>query len=353
MLLGMPGPFEPPFAPIEWGMESRPRVCLVMCFRNEAAHLPAVLATLAAQTTDHDRLHLIAVDDRSNDGSGAIVEDWLARGDIGGCVMRAEFGSIPHALNLALTAIGSEDYVVRLDAHTLYEPKYVELVLSAFAALGPDAWCVGTSETPGPAASFGKALHAALFTNPMGLGPADYRSKGARIVKSVYLGAWRPGVLQRLGGYDPRWSANEDAELAERIRRAGGQVVRIDARAEKIMTRGALSALRQWSRYGFWRAQTFRKYPRAVRPRHVLAPTALVLALGLFLSPMRFALAPLYALYAFATIRLRRRGERPLVTAASLVFFPFVHCGYACGLIIGALRTAKALREQHTAFGDM
>ena len=30
------------------------------------------------------------------------------------------------------------------------------------------------------------------------------------------------------------------------------------ARAEKIMTRGAFSAVRQWTRYGFWRAQTLK-----------------------------------------------------------------------------------------------
>jgi succinoglycan biosynthesis protein ExoA len=333
-------------------MESRPRVCLVMCFRNEAAHLPAVLATLAAQTIGHERLHLIAVDDGSNDGSGAIVEDWLARGDIGGRVMRAEFGSIPHALNLALTAIASKDYVVRLDAHTLYEPKYVERMLNAFAALGPDAWCVGTSEVPGPATSFGKALHASLFTNPMGLGPADYRSKGARIVKSVYLGAWRPGVLQRLGGYDPRWSANEDAELAERIRRAGGQVVRIDARAEKIMTRGALSALRQWTRYGFWRAQTLKYHRSALGLRHVAPPLALLVALSLLISPARAWLVPAYLAYAMAVIALRARNEAPLVTLATIFYFPLLHSGYALGILTGLLVNPikrRSLRHERTS----
>jgi hypothetical protein len=82
-----------------------------------------------------------------------------------------------------------------------------------------------------------------------------------------------------------------------------------------------------------------------VRPRHILAPAALVFSVGLLLSPLRLALVPLYALYALATIALRRRGERPLVTAASLIFFPFVHSGYACGLIVGTLRSAEALRS--------
>src|ERR1700682_2561534 len=246
-------------------MEQRARVCLVMCFRNEAEHLPAVLASLAAQTVAHDRLFLIAVDDASTDGGDAIVAGWLATGDIDGTLIRAEFASIPYALNRGLTAVGVDDYVMRLDAHTLYEPRYVEIMLDAFAALGEHVWCVGTSDTPLAPKEFGKALHAALFTNPMGLGPADFRSAGCvREVKSVYLGAWRPGALQRLGGYDVRWSANEDAELAERVRAAGGSVVRINARAEEIMTRGPLSAVRQWARYGLFGWPTPKHRPGAL-----------------------------------------------------------------------------------------
>ena len=317
-------------------MEPRARICLVMCFRNEADHLPAVLASLAAQTVEHDRLFLIAVDDGSTDGGDKIVAGWLARDDIDGRLIRAEFASIPYALNRGLTAVGADDYVMRLDAHTLYEPRYVEIMLRAFAALGEHVWCVGTSDTPLAPKEFGKALHAALFTNPMGLGPADFRSAGrVREVKSVYLGAWRPGVLQRLGGYDVRWPANEDAELAERVRAAGGSVVRVNARAAKIMTRGPLSAVRQWARYGFWRAQTLKHYPHALGIRHLAPPLALVLALALLASPARFALVPAYLAYALSIVLLRARAERPLVTLATLAYFPLFHCAYALGIWSG------------------
>jgi len=309
-----------------------------MCFRNEAEQLPAVLASLAAQTVAHRRLLLIAVDDGSSDGGEAIVEEWLKRGDVDGRLIRAEFASIPYALNRGLTLVGPDDYVVRLDAHTIYEPQYVERILDAFADLGSDVWCVGTSDTPLPQKNFGKALHAALFTNPMGLGPADFRTRGkVRSVKSVYLGAWRPGVLQRLGGYDVRWPANEDAELAERLRAAGGRVVRIEARAEKIITRGALSALRQWIRYGFWRAQTLKRHPGAIGIRHLAPPIAFLAALILLASPARAILVPAYLAYALAIVALRSRSEAWFVTLATLIYFPLFHCGYALGILTGLL----------------
>jgi succinoglycan biosynthesis protein ExoA len=327
-------------------MRSRARVCLIMCFRNEAEHLPAVLASLAAQTVEHRRLFLIAVDDGSTDGGEKVIENWLARGDIAGRLIRAEFASIPYALNRGLTAVGIDDYVVRLDAHTIYEPRYVELMLEAFASMGSEVWCVGTSDTPLPSKNFGKALHASLFTNPMGLGPADFRSRGSvRTVKSVYLGAWRPGVLQRLGGYDVRWPANEDAELAERVRSAGGRVVRIEAGAEKIMTRGPLSALRQWTRYGFWRAQTLKHHPGALGIRHLAPPIAFLAALLMLASPARAWLVPAYLAYALAIIGFRARGEAWYVTLATLLYFPLFHCGYALGILSG-LAVNRIPREE-------
>jgi hypothetical protein len=76
----------------------------------------------------------------------------------------------------------------------------------------------------------------------------------------------------------------------------------------------------------------------------VAAAFALVLTLGLLASTRRALLLPLYLLYAAATIALRRPGEPATITAGSLVFFPLVHVGYAAGLIVGAVRTPRALR---------
>jgi len=318
-----------------------------MPFLNEARHLPRVLASIEAQTFERDRIFLVAVDNGSSDAGPALVEAWLARTGTPGVLVTAAVRSIPFALNTGLAHATERDVVVRLDAHTIYDPQYLATIERAFETLEDDVWCVGGAPTPAPAADFASALGEALYSNPMGLGPADFRSNPERTrrVTTVYLGAWRPGVLQRLGGFDERWEANEDCELSERLAAAGGATARIPVRCGRISTRGPVSTVRQWSRYGFWRAQTFRRYPRAVRPRHIVAPAALVVALALLLSSRRLALVPLYVAYALATVALRRRDEKPLITAASLAFFPFVHSGYACGLIIGGLRGAKALRR--------
>jgi succinoglycan biosynthesis protein ExoA len=324
-----------------------PRLACIMPFLNEAKHLPAVLESLREQTIDPSRVILFAVDNGSTDDGPRLVREWLARGPVAGRIIVAPVRSIPAALNVGLAAVDPGDVVVRLDAHTLYDPRYLETIDAALRSLEDDVWCVGGAPTPAPADGYLRRLGEALYSNPMGLGPADFRRDPmvVRRVSTVYLGAWRPGVLQRLGGFDERWAANEDCELTERIQAAGGAIARIPVVCGRIPTRGPLGTILQWSRYGFWRAQTFKRYPRAVRPRHVAAPLALVVALGLIASPARRVLVPLYALYAAATIALRRRGEPAAVTAGSLALFPLVHAGYAAGLILGALWTPNAIRN--------
>jgi glycosyltransferase involved in cell wall biosynthesis len=326
-----------------------PRIACIMPFLDESRWLPSVLASIEAQDIPRERLFFIAVDNGSSDGGDAMVADWLARIGMPGKLVRAAVQSIPFALNAGLAETSDDDIVVRLDAHTLYDPAYLGTIAQAFETLEPDVWCVGGAPTPAPPDDFSSALGEALYSNPMGLGPADFREVTSGRVSTVYLGAWRPGVLQRLGGYDERWLANEDCELAERIAEAGGTIMRIPVRCGRINARGPGATVRQWSRYGFWRAQTFKRYPTAIRPRHVLAPAALVFALALLVSPLRLALAPLYAAYALATIALRRQGESLLVTASTLGFFPLVHVGYSLGLIAGAVRSPAPLKSERHA----
>ena len=328
-------------------MDSPARVALIMTFRNEAASLPGVLASLAEQTIGLERVRLIAVDNGSNDGSGAIVRAWLRTTGVDGEVLDVATPSIPGALNAAIKRAGPDEYVVRLDAHTLYAENYLEEILHAFADLPDDAWCVGGLFDVVAPGSLGHQLHAALFESPMGLGSADHRSPGGvREVSSVYLGAWRPGTLQRLGGYDTAWQANEDAELAERIRAAGGRIFCIPAKSRKILTRGARSALMQWHRYGWWRAQTLKRHPKAVRLRHLAPPLAVLAACALAASPRRrWLVVPILAY--MAAVWTRRPAAQPLViTLATTLYFPLVQAAYGIGMLTGAV-TAPARNAAH------
>lgn len=316
-----------------------PVYCLVMPFRDEAAHLSAVLDAVAAQTIGHERLRLIAVDNGSSDGGADVVRRWAARVGIRTQIVRVERPSIPSALNAGIAEARADEYVVRLDAHTVYGATYLACIERAFEQLPQDAWWVGGSPgTLSGEGNLGRALVASLMMNPLGLGGAAWRSGSVlREVESAYLGAWRPGVLARIGGFDPHWRANEDGELGARIRAYGGTVWFAPLPCRYRITRGPIRTLAQWRRYGFWRARTILRHRSTLRLRHLAPPAEVVLGLTLACSPLRIALLPLALLFAALLIARRPAGESPLVTAAAIAYFPLAHAAFAIGLAGGLM----------------
>jgi succinoglycan biosynthesis protein ExoA len=334
-------------------MTALERACLVMPFRNEARHLPEVLASLAAQRPPRARLRYVFVDSASGDESAALARAWLDATGNPGEVVRADRPGISRALNAGIARAAPDEIVIRLDAHTIYDTGYLAELLDALAELPPQAWWVGGSLIEPLAASFGDRLVRALMTNPTGLGASDWRRARTlrRVESNVYLGVFRPGVLNALGGFDEDWIANEDAELAARIDAAGGQIWFVPVRCAYRINRSPRQTLAQWHRYGFWRARTTMRHPRTLRPRHLAPPLALALGLVLALSPLRAALLPLAAAFAALVAARRERGEPPLVTAAAIAYFPLVHAAFATGLLrgwaIGPVR--RTLRAHESA----
>ena len=314
---------------------------LIMPFLDEMANLPATLDSLAEQTVARDRIFFVGVDNSSTDGSGAFVERWLAEHDLVGRLVVESQRSIPRALNVGIRNVRPGDVVVRIDAHTTYAPRYLQSIAEAFAALPADVLCVGGAPTPPEPDSFVSGLLVALYTNPLGLGPADFRAKlvEPKAVDHVYLGAWRPGVLESLGGYDERWRANEDSELSARLIESGGRIFRIDAPCFRKEKRGPIGTALQLSRYGFWRMQTLKRHPNMTRLRHLATPVGIVGSLAILATPWRKLALVGCAAYAAAIVAKRRPGEAPAVTAATLLFFPAVHVGFGLGMLVGAVRS--------------
>jgi len=253
--------------------------------------------------------------------------------------------TIPTSLNLGIERARPGTILVRLDAHTTYESDYIELLVNAFETSPVTVGCIGGAQIPRPERRFDLALVTALYTNPLGLGGASFRrATQPQLAGGVYLGAWRPGVLQAAGGFDERWEANEDGELAARVRDLGYDTLFVPVRSAYRVKRGALEAIRQWGRYGYWRAQTLRRHPGAFRLRHLAPPLALLAGLLLLATPFRALAFVLYALYAAAIWSQRRPGEPPLVTLAACGFFPTCQAAWAAGLLRGFVMPGRLPR---------
>lgn len=116
---------------------SGPLVSVCMPCHNAAPYVRAAVDSVLAQT--YPRVEVVAVDDGSTDGTGAILDDYAARHGV--VVLRASLGSASKARNLAFRRSRGE-FVKFFDADDLISPEMISLQVGRLRA-EPD--CVASS----------------------------------------------------------------------------------------------------------------------------------------------------------------------------------------------------------------
>jgi succinoglycan biosynthesis protein ExoA len=118
--------------------------------------------------------------------------------------------------------------------------------------------------------------------SPAGAGGATYRVGGSEgPADTVYLGVFRREALRAVGGFDPAFTRNQDAELNLRLRRAGFEVWFDPELAVAYQPRDRVGALAsQYLQYGRWRRLTARTHAGSLALRQLAAPALVVGILG-------------------------------------------------------------------------
>ena len=291
---------------------------IVPCF-NEERTIGLLLQAIRDQTAAPETLEVLLADGGSTDGTRQVIDDFARRHP----VLRLRridnpTRSIPSALNRAI-GLARGKVVLRLDAHSIPQPDYVEQCVRVLSQTGAanagGAWEIHPSAPTWIARSI-----AAAAGHRLGAGNARYRTSGlAGEVDTVPFGAYPRAWLTRVGAYDESLLTNEDYEYNVRMRQAGGRIWFDPAIRSIYFARSTLGGLaRQYARYGFWKARMLRRYPGTLRWRQALPPAFVLAAAVLLLSApwLRLSLCLLglqWALYAGAILtagisqaRLRR-----------------------------------------------
>jgi len=164
-----------------------------------------------------------------------------------------------------------------VDGHTILEPDYVSQCVRHLAETGADN--VGGPMRPVGTTCIGRAI-ALATSHPFGVGDSRFHySQEPQYVDTVYLGAYRREVFQRIGDFNEELVRNQDYEFNYRLRQGGGRIFFTPTIRSWYYGRQTLRALAsQYFQYGGWKAQVIRRDPASTRPRHLVAP-AFVLAL--------------------------------------------------------------------------
>ncbi len=235
---------------------------------NEAAHLEAAVSMVLAQDWQGPLQVVLAVGP-SSDGTRDLADAIAAR-EPAVTVVDNPTGRTPDALNAAIAA-SSGDVVVRVDGHAEIPTNYISLAVATLTETGADN-VGGTMHAQGRT-RFERAVASAM-RSPLGVGAAKFHVGGqAGPVDTVYLGVFRRAALDRVQGYDPRFSRSQDWEMNLRLRRTGGTVWFNPDLQVTYRPRGSFRTLaKQYFHYGRWRRVVMRENAGTASLRYLAAP---------------------------------------------------------------------------------
>jgi succinoglycan biosynthesis protein ExoA len=317
-----------------------PFVSIIMPIRNEAEHIACGLGAVLAQDYPADRMEILVVDGMSDDATRAVVGQTVGgRAQPRVVVLDNRGRIVPIGMNIALRRARGT-IIVRVDGHCVIDPDYVRRCVEALRATGADN-VGGLQQALGQ--GWAGAAIAAAAGSPFGVGGARFHyAVRAGWADTVYLGAYRREVFDRIGDFDEELVRNQDDELNFRLLQSGGRIW-LDPSIRSIYHgRSSLRGLwRQYYQYGLYKVRVIQKRGGVASWRHLI-PGAFVL--GLLLSLLlalctgrrgwALAVAGPYALAnSTASIWAARRGwlALPLLPLAFLT----MHLAYGLGFLAG------------------
>lgn len=277
---------------------------IVPCY-NEQETIRFLLEALYDQTYPRQKMEVIIADGLSTDRTREeILRFREDHPDLRVKVVDNPNRTIPAGLNKAISEAGGE-IIMRLDAHSIPYPDYVERCVSVMTQKRVDNVGGMWEIIPGGKGWLAKSI-AIAAAHPLGVGDARYRIGGvAQKVDTVPFGTFQRDLFRQMGGFDETLLTNEDYEFNARIRRMGG-IVWFDPqiKARYFARKNLVELAQQYWRYGYWKARMLLRYPQTFRWRQLSGLFVLNLGvwgiLGIWFSIARWVLVVELILYFLA-----------------------------------------------------
>ena len=325
----------------------QPTVSVIIPCYNEQTTISSLLSAVYAQSYPREKMEVVIADAQSEDCTLPAIDEFArSHPALKMRVVENARRSIPAGLNRAIR-VSSGEILVRLDAHSVPIPEYVDrCVLALQQGKGVSVGGVWTIRSGGTGwISNGIAAAAA---HRLGAGDAMYRLGGeARSVDTIPFGAFRRSLYDELGGFDEELLTNEDYEFNYRIRKNGGVIWMDPQIRSTYLARATLLELgRQYWRYGFWKQRMLSRHPGSIRWRQALPPLFVLAVLfaaatGMFWMPAAALLLAMVGIYLLALVAagldMAARGRDALLAPAGMLALLVMHISWGAGFWVSFL----------------
>ena len=245
-------------------------ILVVLPALNEVDHIETCIHSLLQKQHWMEGCQIVVADGGSTDGTQGIVQQMMR---IYPNLMLidnpARLQSAGVNTAVAVSAQPNHKILIRCDVHAIYPANYVQTLAEEFQRVGA-ASVVTPMDATGRTA-FQRAA-AWVVDTPLGSGGSAHRGRSkAQFVDHGHHAAFDLDWFRRIGGYDPTFSHNEDAEYDLRLALEGGAIWLTNRTRIAYLMRPTLQSLwQQYWNYGRGRAGTLTKHVIVPRVRQIV-----------------------------------------------------------------------------------
>ena len=329
-------------------------VCVVAY--NEEKVLGKLLEDIQAQDYDHEKMEVVLIDSMSTDSTKEIMDRFQQQmTDFKNVqVLKNPGKKQASGWNVAIKNF-SADVMIRVDAHASIPPEFVrknvEILESGEMVSGGPRPNMIDESTPWKETLL--LAEQSMFGSSM----ASYRrSQKKQYVKSLFHGAYRREVLEKVGGFDEQLGRTEDNEFHYRIRKAGYQICYSPEIISYQHARSTLSGmLKQKYGNGYWVALTLKACPECLAIYHfvpfafvggIVVTSALAVCHHSLLAKLMWgAYSCLAILMSFMAVKGQKKYWQQLLLP---ILFFLLHVSYGIGSVVGFLKLPFWKYEKRT-----
>ena len=319
-------------------------VCIVAY--NEEKVLRHLLDDIKAQDYPHSKMEVVLVDSMSTDLTKAIMNEFQKSADDfwGVQVVDNPLKRQASGWNVAINCYRGEA-IFRVDAHAMipfdFVRRNVEVLESGEYVSGGPRPNIIDGSTPW------KETLLLAEQSMFGSSVASFRNGQKKsYVNSVFHGAYRREVFEKVGGFDEQLGRTEDNEIHYRIRKAGYKICYSPQIISYQHARNTLKGmLKQKYGNGYWVSLTLKACPGCLSIYHFV-PLAFVLAIiittvltAFRLPVLALVMWSIYWCAAIAMSVMAVNGKKKYMQEFLLpILFFLLHVSYGVGSLVGIIK---------------